>query len=264
MAFNILIYTTLGYNIKWFDIILVLIDSLIKYSSPINFDFLIICDDNMNQYINDYLNKDNIKNKYSNLNINTHNIGFNSSKPDRASMNKLHIFDYKYIDNYDKILFIDADIIATLNINNILNLDLDDDILYVYKESSDINHHNNICWGLQNYSNNDIKIFKKNGIYPFNCGLFYFNNTIGMKNDFSNILDMISSYRGNFFYEQSFMNVYFNKKGNICYNIFTDDNYKMFPDLNIKYTDKIIHFCCAVACADHKLKTMNDYINQHL
>ena len=52
-----LIYTTVGYNIEWFNVILILIDSLIDYSSPNTFDFLLICDDNMYDYIKDYFNR---------------------------------------------------------------------------------------------------------------------------------------------------------------------------------------------------------------
>jgi len=257
-----LIYTTCGYNINWFSIILILVDSLKKYSSPINFDFLIICDDNMESFIKNYFESQDNKNKYSNLNIIIHNVGINSSKPDIASINKLRIFDYKFIDNYKKILFIDGDIISTFNISTIFDLNTDDNIMYVYKERNNINDHNNLFWGLRNYTAKDISDFKKNNIYPFNCGLFHFNNTIEIKSDFLNILNMIDTHKGEYFYEQSFMNIYFNKKGNVNYTIFTDDNYKMFPDLNQKYLNKIIHFCDFEDT--NKLTKMNNYIKQHL
>ena len=83
-----------------------------------------------------------------------------------------------------------------------------------------------------------------------------------MKNDFDNIINFIANYNGKYFYEQSFMNYYFNKKGNINYEVINSNNYKMFPDLSVKYIEKIIHFC---GSGDgNKLEKMNNYILTHL
>ena len=258
---NNLIYTTLGFNIEWFKVVLILIDSLIEYSLPINYDFLIICDSNMYDYISNYI-KENTK--YNVINIYIHNVGFNSSKPDIASINKLRIFDYENINKYNKILFMDGDIISTLNVNNIFDLLINDNILYVYKEKTDINDHNSKFWGFCNYTNNELENLKKNNIYPFNAGLFLFFNTNEIKNDFNNILNNIKNHKGEYYYEQSFMNYYFNKKGNINYDIFTNDNYKMFPDQKIPYLNKIIHFCCSSASGYSKEISMKTYKNTYL
>jgi hypothetical protein len=82
-----------------------------------------------------------------------------------------------------------------------------------------------------------------------------------MKKDFDSIIAFISSYKGKFFYEQSFMNYYFNRKGNVNYDILTRDNYIMFPDENVHYVDHIIHF--ATANCQNKLSRIQNYIARH-
>jgi len=254
-----LIYTTIGYSIKWFDIILLLLDSIEKYTTcKKSFDFLIICDDNMYDEISIYLQ--NHQTRFS-FTIMLHNIRKNSSQPDFASMNKLSIYDFSEIHNYSKILFVDGDIICTFDLNRIWVHELADNVLYVYKEQNDINQHNHIYWGLQNYTSEELESFSLHSIYPFNCGLFLFMNTPEMKKDFDSIIAFISSYKGKFFYEQSFMNYYFNRKGNVNYDILTRDNYIMFPDENVHYADHIIHF--ATANCQNKLSRIQNYIARH-
>ena len=94
------------------------------------------------------------------------------------------------------------------------NNKMEDNILYVYKECETMDKHENLYWGLQNYTREELETFVLYQIYPFNCGLFLFNNTNEMKDDFCNILNMIDTYEKEYFYEQSFMNYYFNKKRN--------------------------------------------------
>ena len=254
-----LVYTTIGYSLTWFNIIKLLLDSLQLYSNPVMFDFLIICDENMYMYISDYL-ENNSKYKF---NICIFNILKNSFAPHEASMNKVNIFEYENINEYDKILFIDGDIYSTLNINTIFEHEISENILYVYKETSNILDHNAIYWGFSNYTHDELEQFRIKHMYPFNCGLFLFKNTVEMKTDFNNILLMMKNHKGTFFYEQSFMNYYFNKKNNVNHDIFTKDNYVMFPNDMINYTNKIIHFCNANNSSATKFERMIAYIHHH-
>jgi hypothetical protein len=256
-----LVYTTIGYNEKWFDIILLLLFSIEKYTTIKDFDFLLICDDNMYDSINNII-KTELETELS-FKVKLHNIKRNSSAPDKASINKLYVFDFEEIDNYQKILFIDGDIISLYDLKNVFNNILCDDILYVYKEIDDINCHNHIFWGLENYTPLELERFEEKNIYPFNCGLFLFNNTIGMKEDFKNIILFISTYNGKSFYEQSFMNYYFNKKESVNYEIFNNNNYKLGVDCDIKYPNKIVHFSGANNSGYTKFEMMKYYITIH-
>uniref|UniRef100_A0A6C0DR79 Nucleotide-diphospho-sugar transferase domain-containing protein n=1 Tax=viral metagenome TaxID=1070528 RepID=A0A6C0DR79_9ZZZZ len=257
MATN-LIYTTIGYDIKWFNIVLIMLKSIEKYTIDKSvFDFLIICDECMYEFIINFIRDE----CQFSFNVKVHNSNKNSSTPMFASMNKLLIYDFEEISSYSKILFIDGDIYSTLSLDKMFNNELTDNILYVYKEKHDINEHKQIFWGLENYTDEDLEIFRQKSIYPFNCGIFLFNNTSEMKDDFTNIHNIILNHTGKFFYEQSFMNYYFNKKGSVCYDVITDENYIMFPNFSIKYSEKIIHFCDAGN--RNKLDTMLGYIRQH-
>jgi len=254
---NNLIYTTIGYDVKWFNVIKLLLKSLSKCSSPYTFDFLIICDNNLYTHINNHIKT----NSYNGLNIKLYCLPFNSSRPDIASINKLRVFDWSEIDSYNKIMFVDGDILCNTNMNTFFNNKMEDNILYVYKECDTMDKHENLYWGLQNYTREELETFALYQIYPFNCGLFLFNNTNEMKDDFHNILNMIETYEKEYFYEQSFMNYYFNKKRNVNYTIFTKDNYKLFPDLHTEYDNMIIHFTGASDV--NKLTKIENYYNSY-
>ena len=80
-----------------------------------------------------------------------------------------------------------------------------------------------------------------------------------MKNNFTKILDSIKNYTGTYFYEQSFMNVYFNLLNITNRDVFTDANYKLFPLRNINYEGKIIHFCGEAGVGKTKYDKMKIY-----
>src|SRR5579862_2454844 len=82
-----------------------------------------------------------------------------------------------------------------------------------------------------------------------------------MRSDFSNVINLMTTHSGPQFYEQSAINYYFNKKGNINYDVFTSNNYVMFPNLQTTYLNKIIHFCGAGN--NNKLEDMTQYKNKH-
>ena len=157
-------------------------------------------------------------------------------------MNKLKIFDYENINKYNKVFFIDSDIIIHTNFNNIFNNITEDNILYVKRESLKIEDHKHIRFGLQLYTEEQIDNFKRDNIYIFNAGQFGFLNSEQMKTHFNNINNLIINHRGDYFYEQSFMNHYFNS------NKFKNDdilenNVRLFPEKDIIYENKLIHFC---------------------
>jgi len=157
-------------------------------------------------------------------------------------MNKLKIFDYENINKYNKIIFIDSDIIIHTNLNNIFNNITEDNILYVKRETLKIEDHRNIFFSLQLYTEEQIDNFKRDNIYVFSAGQFGFLNGEQMKTHFNNINNLIINHKGDYFYEQSFMNHYFNlnkfKNDDILEN-----NVRLFPENDIIYKNKLIHFC---------------------
>ena len=173
---NNLIYYTHGFNNKYLNMLELSIKSL-RYTGN-NQDVVVICDE---AFVNDC--KDALKN-YNNIFI--HSVKNSKSAPE-ASMNKLKIFDYENINKYNKIFFIDSDIIIHTNLNNIFNNITEDNILYVKRESLKIEDHKNIFWSLQLYTEEQIDNFKRENIFIFNAGQFGFLNSEQMKTHFNNI-----------------------------------------------------------------------------
>jgi hypothetical protein len=84
-----------------------------------------------------------------------------------------------------------------------------------------------------------------------------------MREHFSNILEKIKNHMGYFYYEQSFMNAYFNMNNQTDRTAITNDNYVMFPKA-IKYEGKLIHVCGAAGNAKPKYEIMSWYYNTYL
>jgi hypothetical protein len=85
-----------------------------------------------------------------------------------------------------------------------------------------------------------------------------------MKNHFDNIRSMINEYKGEFFYEQSFLNVYFNKNNKTNRIVISNDNYKMHPIPHVNYEGKLVHFCGGPGNALNKYTLMTRYIWKYM
>ena len=108
--------------------------------------------------------------------------------------------------NYDKILYLDTDIlISNGNINQLFNEPLDTGVVYVVKEGTDFNRHE---WSHKHYSEEQMSHLRNNGIYPFNNGQFLFRYTKEMAEHFDNVMFMIESQPHNSFIDQQCMNQY--------------------------------------------------------
>lgn len=249
-----LIYFTIGYNKKFIDLLDLCLKSYYFHNDSKNTDILIILDKSLQSYIVD------IYNKYTNLMIKTCK---DSSSPMDASMQKINIFNYIQDDEYGTVLYIDSDILINSNLDNIIAKITNKELLYIGIERDDPEEHRNMFWSLNGiYTNEDINFFKTNNINVFNAGCFGFVYSESMKKHFSNLISLIHTYKGEYFYEQAFMNTYFNRL-NITYNLFNTECYKLHPKVNTKYEQAIIHFC---GCQEGQTKydIMTNYIHNFM
>lgn len=246
-----LVYYTHGYSNGYLDILKLSIKSLRSSLNGNEVDVVILSDE---QFVNDC-------NQIENVTV----ISMpNSKSPEEASMHKLHIFNaYNKIDEYDAVLFIDSDIIVLYNVCDILEKCIKSNCLYVFTETNKVDDNNCIFWSFNNYTEEQMNYFRKNEIYPFNAGFFAFKPDIHMRQHFNNIITNISTHIGPFFYEQSFMNVYFNSYPEIITDrtVINSDNYIMHPDVNINYGNKCIHFCGSPGNSSFKYSRIISYIN---
>lgn len=249
-----LIYTTIGYDYNYLNCLDIFLETLTMFNDVPNFNFLLICDEKMIVTASNIIKKYNLKSDILKMN--------NSEEPHIASMHKIHIFDYPKIFDYTNIIYIDLDCIFTKSLDNIINLTLDDNKIYVYKEQNNVESHRHLYWSLNNYTNEDIQFFKENNIFPFNCGFFIFKASNIMKTHFNNVINLVNNHKGEFFYEQSFMNYYFNKNLLSDYSIINESNYFMnFNDIVPSNNPVIIHFCGCAGNGISKVQRMTKFRN---
>ena len=103
-----------------------------------------------------------------------------------AACARLNIFKYTNINNYEKILYLDTDILINSDVNVIFRLELEDDKLYALEEG----HIGHDLWGGQFF---DFDSFDKN-TPAFSSGVLLFRNSYSMKSLFDEIIAYIADY----------------------------------------------------------------------
>lgn len=245
-----LIYYSVGVNPEYSKMLKISLESIFKsnYDVP---DILIITD--ANYYRNNLIN------------INYDNLSFyfieNDDEPNQVAFNRIKVFGYENISNYEKIMYLDVDTIVNCDLNNIFT-NLVRNKLNVVIEDINIKNHDRIHFSLGDYTEEDLNFFEKNQIYTFNSGILMFENSIFMKRHFSSVLHLIDTHDGEFFTDQSFLNYYFNRfaltdtsaiqKG-INYIYLVDENI----DEDMDYSDKLFHFIGNTFNGANKLEKMN-------
>lgn len=129
---------------------------------------------------------------------------FNFTDAEEAFCARLFIYDYEHINNYDKILYIDTDILIQADLTTLFNLHLKDKI---YVCEKDLNEE-------------DLTTMNKN-TYGISTGVLLFKNSSTIQKLFSDILSHMSKHRKNNvlmpeYWDKSFINYYIVK--NNVYN----------------------------------------------
>lgn len=132
----------------------------------------------------------------------------------QASMRKLDVFDHIDTSSYDVVLFLDADILVADDLQPLLwdVYNMVEDIA-VYTEGCDLAFHTNNEWfglPMYPYSSEQLQSFKEQNICVFNAGTFAFRPSQTIKEDFKHIKQSIAAQYNPNYYEQCYMNVYYN------------------------------------------------------
>jgi hypothetical protein len=122
---------------------------------------------------------DKIKKIFNDLNIEVSIHCLNLFTFFEAAYSRLYVFDYPNINNYQKILYLDTDILITNNINNILDLDIDNK-LYTLMEGT----IGDPCHGIEFFD--FTKIDRETP--AFTSGILLFNNSENIKDIFHRIV----------------------------------------------------------------------------
>ena len=168
-----LIYSTVFHNAQILHLLYLLLKSYKLYGeADENTDYLVLCDPQFKQTIDEIMKKYNIRGFVECLKC--------TNKFEGACA-RLHIFNCRDNSQYDKILYLDCDILIKQPINTILDMKLDDK-LYAAKEGNTNGiYHGSTIWDKNSNPNIDA----------FSSGVLLFKNTPTMVNLFNNIIEHI-------------------------------------------------------------------------
>jgi predicted O-methyltransferase YrrM len=171
---------------------------------------------------------------------------------DKACKARLDFFNLSYIKNYNKILYLDTDILVKDDINKVFNV-CEEDILYVLEEGEIHNYTD--FWGKSLFGDEVNNYEDKTA---FTSGILLFNNCEKIKILFEKINEDINN-RCHYFYDQPYI-VYNAFK----YNLYNNKILKQFVvnnDYNIQ-SDKVIHhFPGKPGAFEHKIDVMTIFLN---
>ncbi len=228
MVADYLIYLTAGYDPEFSKLTQLCIQSIREHNDMSKIDIVILCDKEYSRYLVDF---------GSNIHITETNTTAMMS-----SMRKLEIFSWPKVKDYKRVLFLDSDIIVSKSLIPIFESADNEHILYVFEESY-VSPHGSQYFSLLNYTSEQETMLNNKNIKGFNCGQFLFTPNESMENHFEEILKMIKNHNGSYYYEQSFMNVYFNLRSELTNRTLLNEHIQLFPDHNVLYPTKtIVHF----------------------
>lgn len=173
---------------------------------------------------------------------------------DKACKARLDLFNLPFITNYNKILYLDTDILVKNNINKVFDI-CKEDILYVLEEGTINSNTDN--WGKSLFGNEVNNYDDKTA---FTSGILLFNNCEKIKDLFNKINEDIVNRPYKFScYDQPYI-VYNAFK----YNLYNNKILKSLVvnnDNNI-HSDKVIHhFPGGPGVYQHKIKGMTIFLN---
>jgi len=177
-----LIYMCVSHQESYIKLLKLLINS-ISLKSNINrdtTDILIITTHIFKPLIEKELEEFNLPIKYYILDLNSLM---------ESSCCKLKIFSYNQIDKYQKILYLDTDVLINSDVNILFSNEISPEKLYTLEEGIIGDEY----WGSALF---DFTKFDKNTT-AFSAGVFYFINSLSMKKLFEDTSTHIANYVGN-------------------------------------------------------------------
>lgn len=251
-----LIYFTLFGDTSYVKLLRALVATLKKQKYK-NFDLLFITDKSTAPLIKKIRD-------LKQFNVDYHIIKNDIKDPVTSSMQKLKIYDYKNIDQYSKILFLDCDILVIGDLSKIFDEKTRANVFYSGLQRFSHGIHRIPFHRLLEYNEKELQRFEKNNIFPFNAGQFFFLNTASMKKHFENINEFVAKWDGEYFFEQSFLNCYFNVLS--MSNVFKFKDQFCFVSINEHETQNkfnpdavVVHFMGSTAEGSDKMLFIKTY-----
>ena len=244
-----LLYFCVFYNNNYFKLLNLLLTSLRFFSKIDSFDILILTNENMRAEVEELSRK---------LRINIKIQTFDFKTIFQAACARLFIFDYPKIDYYNKILYIDTDIIIKKDLSILFDLQIGN-LLYALEQGN----INSLNFGKQ-FFNFDTISPNTTGI---NSGTLLFKNCKEIRNLFSRIIGHINAYTDSklttpYTMDQPFINyhaisskMYDNKLLNPYISLYEDTDNVTNYDTSI-----ICHFSYPIGNFNHKYDRMKGFL----
>jgi hypothetical protein len=192
MAKN-LVYFTVGGSPAYAELLRVAVATVLAQVGDGDIEILVMCDEDFAPHITD---------------IPGHRF-VTGPNPDgvAASMRKVEIFDWPLLRAYERVLFLDCDVVVTAPIGALFDAFTNGDMLYVCPEKTSADHAS--PYFSLSYDDAQLAGYVRDGVRPFNCGQFAFRVTDEMEAHFGAVRELMRKWTGEYFYEQSFMNHHF-------------------------------------------------------
>lgn len=234
-----LIYFTLGNNNQYFEIANLCLESLKE--SGYDGDILFITD-----------KKKELKN-YFNFSDNVFFLEVNNNNLFSSSANKIKIYLFDKIYNYEKIIYSDLDILWLKTPNIIFEL-INKDKIYISEESSLMCEPH---WGGLLLNNEEKNIIKKDKIKGLNAGFFAFNTN--MIETFKLIDEFISSNLDKIevCLEQPFINTFLFRKN--LYEVIPKEHVSHNGYNMTEFNGTLIHFAGGPGNSTIKIEKMKNF-----
>lgn len=242
-----LIFITVFNNINYVRMLSLLIKTLYIYGSIDNDTYILIyTSTNFKRFIEN-------SQFYSNRIYFFINDNYNTI--DSACKARLDLFEYELIDNYDKILYLDTDILVQKNINFLFNL-IEENKIYAYGEG-DISNDKEDFFGGKTLFKNEANNYPDKS--AFNSGVMLFNNCLEIKDLFKTIKIHMSLNKSAKFNDQPYF-VYNAKKYNLINNTVLN-NYVELTNKQPTTNKPILHIAGGPGIYKNKLNIMINYFN---
>lgn len=253
-----LIYYCVYFDNGYTNLLDLSINSVLQHSK-VNFDVMIITDEDTKKIIENLPFTKKIKPLF--------HITDTPKDGVDASQTKTQIYNWANINNYNKILFLDCDIVCVKDINKIFGLEYKPGHIYAAKPLNlDYGAHNGVWHGFPFLGQDIVDEMREAKQMPFNAGQFAFINTERMKQHFTNINWMMENWSGEYFFEQAFMCYYFGKAYSIG-NDMLDKHVTLINTTNdMKYIldsgTHLIHFIAPPLQANKKMAFIKNYFEE--
>lgn len=249
-----LIYSCVFHNEDYLKLASLLFKSFSLYSNIQSYDYLVITEKRF---------ESSIEKLYSENNINGLIWCLTANSQLEACYTRLKIFDYPNINKYDKILYLDTDILIIGGLNEIFDLQLIDK-LYCFNEGKKV-----LDWGHGKILFRKYRVKIDYNLEMFSTCVMLFLNTDIMKQLFKEILEHINSmfpnpllYNLKSSFEQDFIIYHTYINGLYDNELITKYVINSNSDLIITENNiRIIHFCVPCGNTTGKYERMDKYFS---